>query len=176
MNEKISLLERRRSVLGVPSLTTAKRRFTTKKTKDVTEADVKKAVKEIVLDFAPNTHIFMPVQSGYGSPDLDFILSVNGYAFRIETKVNGKQPSERQLMTAAKLQAAGVPVIWIDQNNLEDVAVIMDLLLVGQQGEALHVSWQSRRDYANRSEYGKQTQAQTKRVRAKETARDAARC
>ncbi len=126
---------------------TAKKRFTTKPTSSVGESDVKKAVKDIVKGMAPNAYVFMPVQSGYGSPDLDFIITINGFDLRIETKVAGKKPSERQKNTTLAMWAAGIPVLWIDQNNLDDVAVIVDLLLRGQQATALDVSDDSREEF-----------------------------
>lgn len=125
------------------------------------EKDVKKAVKEIVLGMAPNAYIFMPVQSGYGSPDLDFIITLNGFDLRVETKVAGRKPTERQKITSARMSFAGIPVLWIDQNNLDDLAVILDLLLTGKQGEAVEIAIESRREFLN----GKQTQTQTQGVR-----------
>lgn len=96
---------------------------------------------------APNCYIFMPVQSGYGSPDLDFIITINGFDLRVETKVAGKKVTPRQTGTTEFMVKAGIPVLWIDQNNLDDLALVIDLLLVGKQGEAFAVSNESRAEF-----------------------------
>lgn len=91
--------------------------------------------------------MFWPVQSGYGASDLDLICEVNGFGLRVETKVAGRKPTPRQRIVTDKLTASGVPVLWIDQNNLDDLAVVLDLLLVGKQGEAVEVSRESREEF-----------------------------
>lgn len=96
---------------------------------------------------APEAHIFMPVQTGFGSPDLDFVISVNGFALRIETKVDHKQPTARQMQTIAALDNAGVPVVVVDQSNLIDVAIVVDFLLRGMQGDAMAFARSQREDY-----------------------------
>jgi hypothetical protein len=116
----------------------------------VIERDVKQAVKEIILELAPNAHIFMPVQTGFGAPDLDFIVSINGYALRIETKVDGKQPTDRQKQTTAALVRAGVTVLWVDQHNLEDVAQIVLLFVDGRPGSAFGYASDFRERYEER--------------------------
>jgi hypothetical protein len=151
MSNKTSLQERRLSVVGVPALIHATKRFTTERTKSVLEKDVKHAVKEIIKGMAPNTHLFWPVQTGFGVADLDCIVSINGFALRIETKIHPKKPTPRQRITTNDLTAAGVPVLWIDQNNLDDLAVVIDLLLVGKQGDALEVSAESREEFDGRA-------------------------
>lgn len=98
---------------------------------------------------APRAHIFMPVQTGFGSPDLDFVISISGFALRIEAKVDGKQPSARQLLTIAALDQAGVPVLVIDQHNLLDVAITVDYLLAGKKGAALWFAQGQREDYTS---------------------------
>lgn len=92
------------------------------------ERDVKAKVKALVRAITPHAHIFMPVQTGFGSPDLDFIITVRGFALRIETKVDGKRPSARQETTIASLVDAGAIVCIINQHNLEDVATLCNLL------------------------------------------------
>jgi hypothetical protein len=89
----------------------------------------------------------MPVQTGFGAPDLDFVISINGFSLRIETKVDHKQPTARQLQTIAALDRAGVPVLIIDQYNLLDVAVTVDYLLTGKQGIALWFAQGQREEY-----------------------------
>jgi hypothetical protein len=123
----------------------ARKLFTTKS--NVIEADVKKAVKEIIRELAPQSHIFMPVQTGFGSPDLDLIVSINGFALRIETKVDGKPPTARQIKTIRDLEKAGVPCLLIDQENIEDVCKVVNCLLRGHQGPACLCASQNVNDY-----------------------------
>ena len=65
---------------------------------DHSEAEVKKWVKEVLNKY--NVYYFMPVQTGYGAAGLDFHCVVKAgkfpYAFFIETKEFGKEPTERQ--------------------------------------------------------------------------------
>lgn len=95
------------------------------------EADVKKQVKKIIISIDPNADIFMPVQAGYGAADLDFIVGINGYYLAIETKVNGRKPTDRQLRIIAKKQKAGIIVLVIDQHNLDALARVCALLNKG---------------------------------------------
>ena len=53
---------------------------------------------------------FMPVQSGYGTPALDYLLCVNGRFIGIETKKAGKKMTGRQRTTAEAMCAAGALV------------------------------------------------------------------
>jgi hypothetical protein len=89
----------------------------------------------------------MPVQTGLGKADLDFIVDINGYSLRIETKVDRKQPSPRQQKTIADLSKAGTPVLLIDQHNLVDVAVVVRDLLRGEQYEAYTYAQEQRAEY-----------------------------
>lgn len=125
-----------------------KQLFTTKS--NAIESDVKDRVKDIIKTLAPNSHIFMPVQTGFGAPDLDLICDINGFSLRIETKVDHKKPSARQSLTIAKLDKAGTPVLVIDQHNLVDVAVVTDYLLTGKQGDAFDYAQLQRAEYIQR--------------------------
>lgn len=100
------------------------------------EKDVKKAVNALVAEIAPDAHVFMPVQTGLGSPDLDFIITVNGSALRVETKVNHKQPSGRQVLTINQLVKAGTVVLVIDQDNLNDLVIALVFLMLKNEGQA----------------------------------------
>src|SRR5690349_4674577 len=116
MTQEHSPPEQARFAVGAQLSTDVKKLFTTKS--NAIERDVKDRVKQIIKKLAPDAHIFMPVQTGFGAPDLDFIVSINGKALRIETKVDHKKPTARQLRTIADLDRAGVPVLIIDQHNL----------------------------------------------------------
>lgn len=73
---------------------------------------------------------FMPVQSGYGSPELDFICSVNRERhdakgrryfiwemFHIEAKAHGEDPTPRQALLIAQHRAEGRKVFVIDDEH-----------------------------------------------------------
>jgi hypothetical protein len=57
---------------------------------------------------------FMPVQTGYGTPALDYLLCVNGRFIVIETKEAGKAMTARQRTTAEAMCAAGALVFVVD--------------------------------------------------------------
>jgi len=61
------------------------------------EKDVKKAVKK-VLDSLPKCWYFMPPANGYGRSGIpDFIGSVNGHLFAVETKFGKNDLSANQV-------------------------------------------------------------------------------
>lgn len=63
---------------------------------------------------------FCPVQTGFGSPALDYLLSIRGRFVAIETKAPGKRLTPLQEGTKAAIEAAGgiVLVVW-DETSLE---------------------------------------------------------
>lgn len=77
------------------------------------EGKVKRHVSQ-VLKRAEEVYYFMPVQTGYGSPTLDYLGSSRGRAFAIETKAPGKVPTVRQEAIIKEMQAAGMQVFVID--------------------------------------------------------------
>lgn len=77
------------------------------------EAKVKRAVSKI-LKHSKRCYYFMPVQTGYGSPTLDYLGSSDGRAFAIETKAPGKTPTTRQKAIINEMVAAGMKVFVID--------------------------------------------------------------
>ncbi len=117
---------------------------------DALEREVKKFVKEIILELDPDADIFMPVQGGYGAVDLDFIVGIRGYYLAIECKVNGKKPTHRQLQTIEKKAKAGCVVLIIDQSNLEDLASVVGDLKLEANYTARIAATDSRNRYLNR--------------------------
>ena len=77
------------------------------------EGKVKARVSQI-LKHADNCYYFMPVQTGYGSPTLDYLGSSRGRAFAIETKAPGKKPTVRQLAIIKDMKRAEMKVFVID--------------------------------------------------------------
>jgi len=76
------------------------------------EAKVKRHVSQ-TLKRAEAVYYFMPVQTGYGSPTLDYLGSSHGRAFAIETKAPGKKPTLRQVAIIREMEAAGMKVFVI---------------------------------------------------------------
>ena len=77
------------------------------------EAKVKRHVSQI-LKRADAVYYFMPVQTGYGSPTLDYLGSSRGRAFAIETKAPGKVPTVRQWAIINEMKKVGMKVFVID--------------------------------------------------------------
>lgn len=77
------------------------------------EGKVKRHVSRI-LKGSDECYYFMPVQTGYGSPTLDYLGGSRGRAFAIETKAPGKTPTIRQLAIIREMEKAKMKVFVID--------------------------------------------------------------
>lgn len=77
------------------------------------EGKVKKKVSKYLADL-PNCWYNMPVPGGYGRPLLDYIGSLCGQSFAIETKAPGEKPTPRQEATMEDMQRGGVRVFVVD--------------------------------------------------------------
>lgn len=77
------------------------------------EGRTKKVVKALLKEHG--VYYFMPVQSGYGSPGLDFHCIHKGRGFCVETKFN-KPTTPRQHMTGLEVNAAGGKVFVVGEN------------------------------------------------------------
>ena len=82
------------------------------------EAEVKVALKKRLDELG--LYYFMPVQTGYGTRTLDFLVC-GGRFIGIETKAPGEAPNLSQQCTAARIIAAGGTVYVID--NVGDARV-----------------------------------------------------
>lgn len=82
--------------------------------RSIREKTVKDHVKRLLK--AHNCYYFMPVQSGYGSPALDFICCCRGAFFSVETKAPGKTPTPRQELTMALVKQSGGAVFVIGES------------------------------------------------------------
>ena len=88
------------------------------------EGKVKKRLNKRLSDlFGNKVYRFMPVQTGYGSPGLDYFLCVNGYFIAVETKANDNRPTPRQLTTMAHIREAGGLTFVV--NNDESMEYLM---------------------------------------------------
>ena len=77
------------------------------------EGKVKRKVTR-VLKGAEKCYYFMPVQTGYGSPTLDYLGTSRGRGFAIETKAPGKVPTMRQKIIINEMKHAEMKVFVID--------------------------------------------------------------
>ena len=85
---------------------------------DTPEGKVKRRVSQL-LKAGQEVYYFMPVQTGYGSPTLDYLGCSRGRAFAIETKAPGKKPTTRQLAIIKEMERAGMKVFVIAGNPEE---------------------------------------------------------
>lgn len=76
------------------------------------EGKVKDKVKKLLQEFG--AYYFMPVQTGFGAPTIDFLACHNGRFLGIETKAPGKKPTPRQEVTMGRINAAGGKTLVID--------------------------------------------------------------
>ncbi len=83
------------------------------------EGRVKRKVNEALKPLIDKKLVwkFMPVQTGYGMPALDYLLCVNGQFIVIETKEAGKVMTGRQETTAAAMRAAGARVFVVSDDT-----------------------------------------------------------
>jgi hypothetical protein len=88
---------------------------------------VKAKVKAALASLKSDCWRFMPVQTGYGAPALDFLLCIHGRFIAIETKAPGNALTAQQQTTKAQIEAAGgiVLVVW-DEPTL---AIAMRVIL-----------------------------------------------
>lgn len=91
------------------------------------EGKVKAKVKVALKSLGSDCWRFMPVQNGFGSVSLDFMLCYKGRFIAIETKAPGKTLTPLQETTKAQMEAAGgiVLVVW-DEPSL---AIAMKIIL-----------------------------------------------
>lgn len=84
------------------------------------EGRVKTKVSRWLTELGAECWYFMPVQSGFGRPALDYECCIRGLAVAIETKAPGGEMSPTQKMTRDSKLAAGALVflIW-DEVSLE---------------------------------------------------------
>jgi len=91
------------------------------------EGRVKAKVTKALKLMGKDCWRFMPVQSGYGSAALDYLLCIRGRFVAIETKAPGNKLTAMQEGTKAAMEAAGgiVLVVW-DEDSL---AIAMKIIL-----------------------------------------------
>lgn len=80
--------------------------------------------------FGDKVYRFMPVQTGYGAPGLDYYLCAGGYFIAVETKADkSKTLTPRQLTTKAAIEAAGgLVLVAFDDESIEYALFRIDKL------------------------------------------------
>lgn len=86
------------------------------------EGKVKRKVNAALAALGAKAHKFMPVQSGFGMPHLDYIMCVSGHYVAIETKTPTSKPTPRQCATIRSLRAAGAWVFVIRDDETHNMA------------------------------------------------------
>jgi hypothetical protein len=100
------------------------------------EGRVKNRVKKMLK--AHGAYYFMPVQTGYGSPGLDFHGCHRGKAFAVETKAPGKKPTPRQQLVITEMEESGMKVFVIGESLVSTFDVDV---FAGYSGEAELEAW-----------------------------------
>jgi hypothetical protein len=84
------------------------------------EGVVKARVKNVLEKHG--AYVFMPVQSGFGAPSLDFVIFHRGRGAAVETKAGSKDMTPRQKLTADEMRKAGAAVFLInDYTGLDEL-------------------------------------------------------
>jgi hypothetical protein len=88
-------------------------------------------VKKALDALGDNCWRFMPVQSGYGTPSLDFMICVKGHFIAIETKKDAATPlTSRQSSTVRDMVKAGGRVFVVyDQGTLDFTMASIRLMM-----------------------------------------------
>lgn len=78
------------------------------------EGRIKKKVNLALKKLGKHCWRFCPVQSGFGTVALDYLLCIGGMFVAIETKAPGKKPTPLQESTMSNILAAGGLVFLVD--------------------------------------------------------------
>lgn len=95
------------------------------------EGKIKAMVKKALDALGEDCWRFMPVQTGFGTDALDFLLCIRGKFVTIETKADRtKKLTPRQLGTAARIVGAeGLVFIVYDQATLDYTMACIRLMM-----------------------------------------------
>ncbi len=101
------------------------------------EGRIKKLVKAKLAPLVENHQCwaFMPVQSGFGIPALDFLLCINGWFVAIETKksANAKLTDRQQATKRDMEEAGGIVLVVYDEASLDRAMKIIDIICIGNK-------------------------------------------
>jgi hypothetical protein len=96
------------------------------------EGRVKAKINGVLKHLGPECWRFMPVQTGYGSPSLDYMLCYRGRFIAIEAKAKGKKLTPLQKRTTAAMEAAGALVLIVDDDD--SLAIALQIMLFEEFG------------------------------------------
>lgn len=91
------------------------------------EGRVKAKVNK-ALGTLPAAYRFMPVQNGMGAPGLDYFCCIGGFFIAIETKVDGKDLTDRQRTTRDAIEQAG-GLVFVIHNEQEITEMLAHIAL-----------------------------------------------
>ncbi len=77
------------------------------------EGRIKAKVNKMLAEFGSDCWRFMPVQTGYGTPALDYILCFRGHFVSVETKRDGQDLTPLQKSTRRSMWGAGGIVLRV---------------------------------------------------------------
>ncbi len=97
------------------------------------EGKVKAKVSRLLKQY-PGLFYDMPVPGGFGKSLLDFNCWYRGKPFWIETKAEGKQPTDRQRGTISQGKRAGVDVFVIKSMGDPGFGVLKNYLDIIKMG------------------------------------------
>jgi hypothetical protein len=93
------------------------------------EGRVKAKVNKMLAEFGSDCWRFMPVQSGYGTPALDYLLCFRGHFVAIETKKAGEDLTPLQKSTRRDMWGAGGIVLRVCNDvELEEARNVLSKL------------------------------------------------
>jgi hypothetical protein len=96
-----------------------------------TKAKVRRALHEL----RPVGFVFMPVPQGLQAAALDYYCCIDGRFVAIETKIDKKKLTARQIFNANEIANAG-GMVFVIRNN-EDIATMLNALKDPHHGAAI---------------------------------------
>jgi len=94
------------------------------------EGKVKKKVTELLRSYGDDVYFVMPVVSGMGQPQLDYVGCAAGWYFAIETKAPDGKVTDRQKTIIDRIDAAdGSAYVVRTDEDLAHVKRWLDLVL-----------------------------------------------
>ena len=91
------------------------------------EGKVKAKVNKVLKTLGADCWRFMPVQTGYGAPALDYLLCYRGRFIAIETKAPGGKLTALQEITKTAMEAAGALVLVVFDDD--SLAIALQIIL-----------------------------------------------
>src|ERR1035437_3144489 len=119
------------------------------------EGRVKAKVNKVLKTLGADCWRFMPVQTGYGAPALDYLLCYKGRFIAIETKAPGGKLTALQEITKAGMEAAGALVLIVHDDDTLAIALQIILFEEFGHGQGHHLTTGTRAAAARAQTQGK---------------------